>query len=51
MTKWAVACKCGCDEFKNERKQYMVTSDTDDPHGEAIVMAECVECGHVQCVV
>ena len=51
MTKWAVACKCGCSEFKNEKKQYMVTSDLDDPHGEVIVMAECIDCGHVQCVV
>ena len=52
MTKWTVTCaKCTCNEFTNEKIQYMVTSDINDPHGEEIVMAECVECGHVQCVV
>ena len=52
MTKWAISCaKCECNEFKNEKNQYIMTSDIDNPHGEMIVTAECVKCGHVQCVV
>ena len=44
MTKWNVTCKCGCDEFKNEKNMYVVTSDLDNPHGELLLMADCTNC-------
>ena len=52
MQEWNVECaKCGSLHFKNERNAYVVTSDIDNPQGELIVMAECIECGHVQTVI
>ena len=47
MAKWNVTCKCGCSEFKNVKNMYVVTSDMDDPHGELLLMGECVRCGNL----
>ena len=40
-----IACVCGCTNFENERNEYIVTSDIDDPRGGLILIADCIQCG------